>query len=688
MNSYKNLLEPGYIGNVRLRNRIIKTGAGTSFIEADGQVGERIVAFYESLAKGGVGLIIVESTGVDYPTGIHHPSVQLHLEDDRYIPGYRHLTESVHNHDCPVFLQLFHSGPWHPSIWSGIRPIAASSLSKEQLPNPHLDEPREASKTELSELVRKFADAAWRAQQAGFDGVEINASSAHLINSFLSRAWNRRNDEYGPQTLENRARFLVQLLSEIKERTSSRFAVTVLLTGMEAGLDEGTTIEEACGLARIIEAAGADAIQVRAYGYRHYHFIHPGPEQLMFPEPDRLPPQLYWRKGGAGAFIPLSEAMKQAVSVPIIAVGRLDPELGQAVIRRRKADFIGMNRRLLADPALPRKIKEGRPADIAPCTACCYCWHTRKQNQPIRCRINSSLGHERELARGKALQPQHVLVAGAGPAGLEAARVAASNGHRVTVLEKERRVGGLLPIAALIKGSCIEDISSIITYYIKQLDLPGVTIIRNSRGNRDSILSYNPDSVILATGGKSVIPSISGIQQKIVVPASDLHGKLRVLLSVFTPAQLNALSHIWMPVGKRVTIIGSGIQGCELAEFLIKRKRVVTVVDTSAEPGEGIVPDEVRSRLLDWLKEKGVQFKMNSVVESIKPRGLAIRDQAGTVMIVEADTIIPALSPETDMVLYEELKGSVKTIYAAGDCRQPGLIPDAVIDGAETALKL
>jgi 2,4-dienoyl-CoA reductase (NADPH2) len=689
VNRFGRLLEPKYIGRVKIRNSIIKTGAGTSFIETDGQVGDRIIGFYERLAEGGVGLVTVESTGVDYPTGIHHPSVQLHFENDTYIPGYRRLTESVHKHNCPVFLQLFHSGPWHPSSWSGIQAISASALPKSQLPNPHLDEPREVTKEEIGELVKKFADAADRAHQAGFDGVEVNASSTHLINSFLSPGWNKRQDEYGPQTLENRSRFLVGIIREIKSRLGSDFPVSVLLTGAEYGIAQGIEIEDACGIAEIIAAEGVDAIQVRGYGYGRYNFIHPGPEQLMYPEPiDPMPAELDWSKDGAGAFVPLSEAFKKAVSIPVIAVGRIDPELGELILKQGKADIIAMNRRLLADPELPLKIASGRRDDVAPCTACLYCWSRRRQNKTIKCRINARLGRERELVISPVQKSKDILIVGSGPSGMEAARIAAMKGHNVTIIEKEKRVGGLLPLAAMVKGCKIEDVPSVVSYFQRQLNSLGVSIEMGKEADRDSILEYHPDAVILATGGIPYVPDIRGIQNKKVLLMAGLHKKLKFFLKIFNSAQLNMLSRIWMPVGKNVVIIGSGIQACELAEFLVKRGRNITIVDKEKLPGASMVPEETRESLLNWLEKKGTVFNMGAVVEEITSDGLRIKTEQGERQVIRADTIIPALPLNPNPDLLESLSSAIKEIYQIGDCREPGLIPDAVSAGADIGYKL
>ena len=686
---FRKLLEPHYIGRVKVRNRIIKTGAGTSFIGKNGLIEDRIIGFYETLAKGGVGLVIVESTGIDFPTGIHHPSVQLHFENDSYLPGYKRLTDAVHYQNCPVFLQLFHSGPWHPESWSGIQPISASCLSRDQLPNPQLDIPREVTKKEIKELVKKFADAAERAHKAGFDGVEVNASSTHLINSFLSPGWNKRQDEYGPQTLENRSRFLVEIITGIKSRIGADFPVSVLLTGVEYGLSQGIKLEDACEFAKIVEKAGADAIQVRGYGYRNFEFIHPGPEQLLYPEPiDPLPAELDWTRDGAGAFVPLSEALKRVVSVPVIAVGRLNPELGESLLEQGKTDFIAMNRRLLADPELPNKIATGRLEEIAPCTACLYCWSRRRQNLPIKCRINSRLGRERELIVSPAKKPKKVLVVGSGPSGLEAARISAMRGHTVSILEKEKRIGGLLPLAAMVKGFKIEDVPSIVSYFQRQLSSLGVRIEKGKEANSSSILAYQPDAVILATGGTPTVPDIPGIKNKNVLLMAGLHKKLKFFLKIFNPVQLNRLSKIWMPVGKKVAIIGSGIQAVELAEFLVKRRRNVTIIDKEKLPGLTMVPEETRMRLLNWLEAKGTLFYMGAEVKEITTEGLRFTTAQGETQIIQADTVIPALPLSPDPERFKLPKKTIRELYRVGDCREPGLIPDAVGSGAEVGYKL
>ena len=281
---FQKLLEPSYIGKVKTRNRIIKTAQGSSFIEPTGYVGEQAKAYYETMAKGGVGLLIVESCGVEYPLGIHHFPVQFHLDDDKYIPSYTELVQVIHQHGCPVFLQLFHAGPWNPT---GLLPKrdtkAASTLTENELPGPGFAIPRGVSLSEIEDLILMFVKAAERAKKAGFDGVEINAATCHLINSFYSRIFNKRQDEYGCGSIENRARFMNRIIGDIKKHLGSDFAVTALINIAEYGHEKATPIEEGVQFARLAGEAGADAIQVRAHGYGHRGGLLQ-PDRLFYPK--------------------------------------------------------------------------------------------------------------------------------------------------------------------------------------------------------------------------------------------------------------------------------------------------------------------------------------------------------------------------------------------------------------------
>ncbi len=683
---FERLMEPGSIGSLRTKNRIIKTAAGTGYADKNGNATDRMADFYAGIAKGGAGLVIVENCAVEWPRGTHVIPTGFRLHDESYVAQHARMVAEIHKYDCPVFVQLMHAGPWLAML-PGLGPqerITASTISEEDMP-PSIWEwvpGKELTVPEIHDVVDIFAHSVELAQKAGYDGVEINASFYHLVNCFLSRFWNRREDEYGPQTIENRTRFYCDIIREIKRRCGKEYPVATNINAREFGLRDGITLEEAKAFAPYLEAAGADILQVRASSYGPYLEML-FPETLLYPEIPNLDlGELDISRGGAGMYLNMAAAVRQMVSIPVFCAGRLDPQLGEEALRDGKIDFVGMTRRLIADHELPNKVAAGHLEDIRPCCGCCYCVETRKDDGPQKCRVNPASGREREYEIKPAAASKRVLVAGSGPAALEAARVAALRGHEVMLNEKAARPGGLVPIAAVVKDHEQQSLVDLLGYYSTQLAQLGVKVTLGQEVDAALATKLKPDVLILATGGRTALPDIPGSDHPKVIDSTVLQRRLKLALRVFGPKALGRLTKTYMPVGNEVVIIGGGVQGCQLAEFLVKRGRSVTIVDSADVLGEGL-PYLTPVRLLNWFREKGGVTLAGVTYEEITDKGLVLRTAEGERKTLPADSIIMALPLEADDGVVESFKGSVPEIYQVGDSREFGYMHGAIADGAE-----
>jgi len=686
---FRKLLEPGNIGAVRTKNRILKTGSTLGFYPfEDGQIQQKVIDSYEALAKGGAGIVTAGAAPLGVPPGRGYL-----MNDDKYLPSMTRLAESIRKHDCPAFVQTFHLGPMLPPflVAAGAQSLAASSLSKSELPLPHLAVPKELTVAEIEGIVQAFGDLVERAKRAGFQGIELNAGCNHLLNSFLSRAWNKRQDAYGIGSLESRAKIVVDIIKEVKRLNGKDFAIIALINGAEPGLDKGITPEECQGIAKILQAAGADAIHVRVEFYNKpkdpsRRDSTQFPDIAFYPEtPFPLGGIVDDSRHGAGGWVPPAIAVKKVVSIPVITTGRLDPELGEKLLRRGAVDFVSFNRRLMADPELPNKIAEGRLEDIRPCTGCTTCFDNNEHGNPPLCQVNAAIGKEKEYEIKPAAKKKKVMIVGGGPGGMEAAKVAALRGHEVILYEREPKLGGSMPLAAMVKGFEREDLLSLIRYFNTQLIKLGVDIRLGKEVNRSVIEEVKPEVLIIATGGTHNIPEIPGINRRNVVTSKALHHQLKNVLRFAGPRTLRWLSKFWLPVGKRVVIMGGNIQGCEVAEFLVKRGRKVTIVDTAKEIGDGLLEIFVKPHLLNWLDEKGVAMLPGVKYEEITEKGLTITTKEGKKQTIEADTIVTALPLLPNTELLKSLNGIVPEVYDIGDCREPHLIVDAIADGARIA---
>ncbi len=641
---FKKLFEPARIGRMKLKNRIVMPPMRTGYEADQGYVSQRLIDYYEARARGGVGLIIVEAAATD--SRCKGSASHLAIADDSYIPGFQELVRTIHKHGAKVALQLYHAGREIMESVTGYPPVAPSPI-----PIPQHEPPHELTIDEIEETVQWFVAGAMRAKKAGFDGVELHGAHGYLIATFLSSATNIRKDKYGG-TVENKARFLVELLQAIRKAVGPGYPVWPRLNGQEYGLENGITIEETKQVARMAAYAGAQAIHVSAYGYGSYGILAPSPD---------LP----------GFLVPLAEEVKKVSSVPVIAVGRLDPEIAERVLEEGKADLVAMGRRLMADPELPNKVAEGRLDEITPCIGCRECSRLLAGRENRTCAVNATMGNEREYQIQPADKVKRVVVAGGGPAGMEAARVAALRGHQVMLFEKENRLGGQLNVAALPphKG----DIFPLINYLANQLEKTGVEIRLGTEATSELVTGNKPDAVIVAVGGNPIIPKISGIDRPNVVTAVD------------------ALSDE-ADIGQNVAIIGGGMVGCETGHFLAEKGKKVTIIEILERIAANMMP-RVRRRLLDGLREKQVVMLTSTTCDEITESGVIVTTGDGQKQTIQADTVILAIGYKANDDLFKALESKVPEVYCIGDSSQVQRtrvqrILEAINDGYRVGLSL
>jgi 2,4-dienoyl-CoA reductase (NADPH2) len=680
---YELLFSPANIGKLKLKNRIVKTAAQTYFFDSGpNRVGPLAKAFYGAVARGGAGLVITETPAMEWPL-LEDGDRRFRIDDDKYLKQLEELSAAVHEHGVPIFTQLYHRGPWSGIYALAAQPVASSAVTHPTPFDVYDEKPPHALTTgEVEGLVERFASGAARLHKAGWDGIEVNAGGDHLFHTFLSRFWNKREDRYGYQSIENRARFLVEVVREIKQRCGGDFPVQVLINGIEVGVpgDQALTLDESKEIARLLQAAGADSLHVRS----HWAGMHQGSfnqENMFYPEPyiplKDFPKELDWSHHGALAQVPIAAEIKKAVNVPVMTVGLIDADSGEQILREGKADLIGINRRFFADPNWANKVREGRLDDIQPCTHCGTC--NSNYNKARYCRINACFGTDSYDLK-PATRKKRVVVVGGGPAGMQAARVSAMRGHQVTLYEKGRYLGGSMPLAAMVKGFEIEDLREVVKFFETQIRKLGVEVRLGQEFDARALAETNPEVVIVAAGGNPTLPEVKGINRKNVIKSTDLYGKLRLAIRLLGPKRLRDLTKLWMPVGKRVVIIGGAIQGCQLAEFLIKRGRQVTIVETGDELGKWLVPER-KTRLFYWYDQQGIERLTGVKLLEINEKGLEIITRDGQKRLLEADHIIPALPFAENKGLAEQLNGKAPEVFCIGDSAGPGVIPDATRAG-------
>ena len=698
--SYAPLLQPGQIGSLQLKNRIALAPMGENFGGLDGHATEKTQAYYEERARGGAGLIILGTTAVSWPSGTSEPH-QLGISSDDFIPTLAQVVRRVHVHGAKAAIQINHSGKvaandrahgremWVPSVPPALPPNASMrTITPQELSTfvgvgPHPDRYRVMDEADIAQMIEWYAAAAVRAQQAGFDAVEVHCAHNYLIAGFLSPYFNQRTDGYGG-SYENRTRLMRELLTEVRRRVGPDYPIWVRLDAEEMHTPGGITLEEALQTARLCEQLGVNAISVSSYAR-----LTRGSDFTDAPIPQK-----------SGAYLEFANAFKRVVRIPIIVAGRIEPEAGAAAIGAGEADFIAMGRKLLADPELPNKLLAGQPEAIRPCIYCYACVSEIFVNRGIKCAVNAQTGHESTAPIVPAEHAKHVLIVGGGPAGMEAARMAVLRGHRVTLVERSDRLGGTLFFA----GLAYPENGRLLDYLVRQMQHPRIEVLLRTTVDAALLQRLEPDEILVATGASRAAPAIEGAQQTHVWSGDELRrlmtgdgaeeiakAKLSLaeralfkaggMLGVTDSTQaIQGLSKLWMPLGKRVVIIGGGLVGLELAEFLLARGRQVTVLEPGTHAGTEL-PIVRRWRVIEAVQDHG-QLHLQAQVQRIERKQVVWLNKKGEGQSTEADSVVLALGAEPDARVAEQLQALTSLpVRRLGDSAALGYIEGAMHSG-------
>lgn len=634
------LFEPGYIGTLRIKNRIVMAAMGLgSMAEPDGRWGNRVIDFYVARAKGGVGLI---TTGVVFVTQRLEPEFarnRLNLHLDQHKAALKKLVEAVHRHGSMFSLQLTAGfGRVMRTNWlKNSMPVSASKVPcywDDRLMT------RELSVEELEDLIQKFGWCARIGREVGVDAIELHGHEGYLFDQFKTSLWNKRRDEFGG-SLERRLKLTIEAIRAIKTEAGNDFPV-VYRYGINHYLKGGRNVKESLEIARKLEAEGVAALHVDAGCYETGYWPHP----TTYQKP--------------GCMVHMAELVKSVARIPVIAVGKLGyPELAERVLQEGKADFIALGRALLADPEWPNKVMQARGEDVNVCIGDHEgCMEKLTSGEATSCTVNPTVGNEGKFFLKSTTKRKSVLIVGGGPAGMEAAIVARQRGHLVFLWEKKEWLGGNLIPASVPKFK--GDLKLFTKYLSTQVNKLGVEVCLAKEAKADDVMKLGADVVIIATGANPVIPSIPVESKTKVSTAVD------VLLRKIS-------------VGPSAIVIGGGLVGCETAVFLAQAGIRVTLATRRSELLTDIYHDN-KLHLLKMLTGSDIDIKREVEITRVIENGVEFSEK-GFNRKLKVASVIMAFGHMPEQQLYKELNGNIKNLRAIGDCVKPRRIINAIWEG-------
>lgn len=644
---YTNLCAPLHIGKHVLRNRMCSAPMGFPDLTEDGCLTEGAIAFYELRAKGGAAVVTISEACVDYENGKSHGRL-INLCNPGVLAGLTNAARAIKRHGALASIELNHAG-----MLSDFDVIVSERKAGENCRYGPIDTVlpdgtviKAMDKARIGEAVDKFAKGAALVKRAGFDMLMLHAGHGWLIHQFLSKATNRRDDEYGG-SLENRARIALEIIDAVRFAVGHDFPIEVRFSAMELA-EGGVTLADAIEFAKLIEDK-VDILHVSAGGEPDFGITHPP----MFAE--------------AGCNVKYAAEIKKHVHIPVATVGALnEPAHMEEIIASGQADIVCMARALLADHELPRKVEENRSDEILRCLRCFMCHAERMLTQTRVCAINPVIGREYETRFvPPAESSKNVLVAGGGPGGMQSALTAAKRGHRVILCEKTDRLGGMLRCEESVPFK--NAFAKYTETMSRRLELAGVEIRLNTEVTPEYVAEFAPDVLIVAIGAGAIVPAIEGIERENVVFAADY---------------MNAAGN----VGNRVAVLGGGLAGSELALHYAQNGHSVTLIEmeeTIAVEGN----PRHRPLLLQRL-ESIVDIRTGLRGQTITEYGIICTDRDGNDIFIEADTVVVAVGVKPDYGKTDALRGTAPRVHVIGDCLKPGLIRDAVFRGYHAALDI